>query len=538
MAILGVFLTIQLNNAMADERCFTFNGNVTSFANSMGSSTGLFGSNGYVVGDAISYDVCVDNSEVSGMPASLTSSSIGWLGGSGTDPNLGNPTVPFNAIYYDEPGASYQILIGGPYEYVQIIWFMGHLGSAEGFFGSNGWQINDGFRIIHTVHQPIDIFYNGVQYNQMYTRMIMDGWISMAEPSTPLDTDGDGVIDDEDNCLNTPNPDQIDSDGDIVGDACDPYPDCDDPNGDCASSEWVLAANDWDFYEDNMYDVRAYDASHPGFGWINSIGGFTVGIDVVNDVIAEQISRVEIISVGGAIEQKIVITVPDIFGFLGQTLRTYAITIGAKHQVAPQYDVFAYDLNGNPIQFLDWQGALQDRWAIYTNLNQVLPPVAKLRKAVITKNKGIRVKFTAPFDARGGEIRIRVYSEDYGSFIHQFRTKEDVNHPHHLDGLAKDDEGHYFFTKKDGTVILDKVKVFIPMEYAGHTLRIEYRIYDDATILRGLTTFVLPAPEPVVEEEAEVTVVECPDVSGLAFVVDGICTCPDTYSYTDGIGCE
>jgi hypothetical protein len=47
-------------------------------------------------------------------------------------------------------------------------------------------------------------------------------------PGDPIelytDTDGDGITDGYDNCLDTSNPYQIDSDHDDVGDACDPYP--------------------------------------------------------------------------------------------------------------------------------------------------------------------------------------------------------------------------------------------------------------------------------------------------------------------------
>jgi len=36
-----------------------------------------------------------------------------------------------------------------------------------------------------------------------------------------IDSDGDGISDDQDNCPNTPNPDQTDSDGDGIGDVCE-----------------------------------------------------------------------------------------------------------------------------------------------------------------------------------------------------------------------------------------------------------------------------------------------------------------------------
>ncbi len=44
-----------------------------------------------------------------------------------------------------------------------------------------------------------------------------------------LDTDSDGVCDDEDNCVSTPNPDQADSDQDGIGDVCDNCPETANP---------------------------------------------------------------------------------------------------------------------------------------------------------------------------------------------------------------------------------------------------------------------------------------------------------------------
>ena len=54
---------------------------------------------------------------------------------------------------------------------------------------------------------------------------------------TPGDQDGDGVPDVTDNCVSTPNPEQLDADADGYGDACDPMPlnPTNDVAGDCHS---------------------------------------------------------------------------------------------------------------------------------------------------------------------------------------------------------------------------------------------------------------------------------------------------------------
>jgi Thrombospondin type 3 repeat len=56
--------------------------------------------------------------------------------------------------------------------------------------------------------------------------------IDATPPDAPPDTDGDSVVDPEDNCPANSNPDQADCDGDATGDACDLTSDGPDEDGD------------------------------------------------------------------------------------------------------------------------------------------------------------------------------------------------------------------------------------------------------------------------------------------------------------------
>lgn len=103
--------------------------------------------------------------------------------------------------------------------------------------------------------------------------------------SLPIDFDGDGVINLNDNCLELANPDQDDFDGDLVGDDCDP-----DADGDgAANGEDCLPLNGVVFAEPTeVSSVRLSGKSPTLISWVSQSP--TAGSGTVYDVVTQLLS--------------------------------------------------------------------------------------------------------------------------------------------------------------------------------------------------------------------------------------------------------
>jgi|GEM_PF-5870581 len=101
-------------------------------------------------------------------------------------------------------------------------------GNGNGVIGDQPCQTNnrdncdDNCRFISNPRQEDDAHdFDGDGTNDLDVNGIGDACDPEMQPPPPADADGDGVLDGDDNCLNTRNVSQSDLDGDGVGDACE-----------------------------------------------------------------------------------------------------------------------------------------------------------------------------------------------------------------------------------------------------------------------------------------------------------------------------
>jgi hypothetical protein len=96
-------------------------------------------------------------------------------------------------------------------------------------------------------------------------------------PQAEADSDGDGIIDSQDNCPTVANPDQIDSDNDSIGDACDNCPELNNPFQEDSDNDGIGDACDNCPFTANPDQI---DSDKDGIGDV---------CDVPNDIELEQL---------------------------------------------------------------------------------------------------------------------------------------------------------------------------------------------------------------------------------------------------------
>jgi len=217
----------------------------------------------------------------------------------------------------------------------------------------------------------------------------------------------------------------------------------------------------------NGYDVRSYDSSHPQANQQHTLGGWNIGISIFDPAMAAEVASATLVgSNAGVPVTTFTFHQADVYNWLGDENHDYAAWIGASFNVQESYALTLFDANGVQI----------DDVITIEPINTDLPlaPLCKIKKMAIMRNGNLKMRFTAPYDLNAQQIRIRIF-DDAGNAIYQ----EKIDPPFEI-------------VRKDGTIIPDKVKTFIPAEYIGHTGRIEYRTNGG---IRGITYFKLPELE-------------------------------------------
>jgi len=242
---------------------------------------------------------------------------------------------------------------------------------------------------------------------------------------------------------------------------------------------------DQDFWGlENYFDIRTYHDSHPSSDTANNRGGWAFGIvfpasgdgdELVDKVVLEGAPSYE----GGAVA-KVVMDEPRVYPWLGETNYDFSTWIGHSAFFGFPVTITAYDAAGELINFHLSDGSVATSATVIPRRDAKLPPVPVIKRMAIKKDGQLMVKFTAPYDERSNQIRIRIFNtEGTGA-----EWQERFNPP-------------YQFIKKDGTVVPDEMKILLPAEFAGRIARLEYRTFehDDNYMCRGIVFFKLPELE-------------------------------------------
>jgi len=202
-----------------------------------------------------SQDIFVGNSE----SLSLNTGSTFYLKGLTISPtldfvisnnNINASIVPLNSLnnsinkffIFDKPTSSFTGLIGFEYEENQL----NNLNESElnlAIYLFGNWELQNSLEKNTTL-------------NYVKTSLVSKSFSEIGLQSRSADTDGDGVMDDVDNCVTTSNADQSDVDGDGVGDVCDNAPNT--PNSDQADTDGdgIPDAEDEDDDNDGVPDTE------------------------------------------------------------------------------------------------------------------------------------------------------------------------------------------------------------------------------------------------------------------------------------------
>lgn len=234
---------------------------------------------------------------------------------------------------------------------------------------------------------------------------------------------------------------------------------------------------------DSFFDIRTYHESHPNSDKARNHGGWIIGITFPHDGNGDElVDSVEISSSASPEGARMVVDYKDpmTYPWIGTTFDDYSLFLGHRMIMGETFTITPKDHAGQPIDLIMDDGSVQNSFVVSPSFDHALPPVCKVKRMAIKKDGQLMVKFTAPYDLRNNHIRIRIFdAANVGAEV-QFRY-----------------DPPYQITKKDGTIVPDKMKILLPGEYAGRQARIEYRTYEDDTgfMSRGITYVVLPSLE-------------------------------------------